>query len=374
MAEKEPMTAEEYFWKIEDYRPEDKADILEMNRAEYGEIALASEAYFDWLNLQNPVNGNYVRVAREKATGAVIGFSMFVPVRMIWQKETMTALVGANLVIRPEFRRRGISLEFSNSLNEDFKQTDHRFLYAFPNPRSKPGLIRNKYTVVCQIPLLVRPLNIGVLTGSYLQNAFLRWGVNIGWQAAGHIVWREHQPSQNGHLLDIMEDKGFDEAYDRFWEKVRTKYNLMIVRDRAFLQWRFIEIPYRKYTILSARRGRDILGYAVLRQAEIRKTEVGMIADLLVLPGEEGERAGLGLLHEAMRRFRQADLALCGGLMLPHTEEYGLMRRAGYLPAPARFAPQPFYLVLKNIVDEPPLSALATPHNWFISIADHDAV
>jgi hypothetical protein len=93
---------------------------------------------------------------------------------------------------------------------------------------------------------------------------------------------------------------------------------------------------------------------------------------------EEQDRADMlavnRLLSEATRRFRDAKLAVAGGLMLPHTQEYAIMRRAGYLRAPDRFAPQPFHLFVKPYIDEPPLDVLTRPESWYVSIADHDAV
>jgi hypothetical protein len=100
----------------------------------------------------------------------------------------------------------------------------------------------------------------------------------------------------------------------------------------------------------------------------------GIIADFMVLPGEQGDRAGLQLLQAALQRFEQAQVPLAGGLMLPHTQEYSIMRRAGFMRAPRPFAPQPFHLFIRSYSDDPPLSALTRPEGWYVSVADHDAV
>jgi L-amino acid N-acyltransferase YncA len=165
----------------------------------------------------------------------------------------------------------------------------------------------------------------------------------------------------------------YRENYPRL-AQVKAKYDLMVVRDRAFLQWRFRDIPTRQYQTLSARQDGQILGYVVLRQAEVRATLTGMIADFLILPGERGELAGRYLLHEALERFKRAKVPLTGGLMLPHTQEYALMRRAGFLSAPRRFAPQNFHLFVRSYCDEPALDVLVRAQSWYVSIADHDAV
>jgi hypothetical protein len=99
----------------------------------------------------------------------------------------------------------------------------------------------------------------------------------------------------------------------------------------------------------------------------------GLIADFLVLPGEQGDRAGLCLLDAALERFKAAEVPLAGGILLPHTQEYALMQQAGFLSAPQPLAPQAFHLFIRSHCDDPPLSALTRPESWHITIADHDA-
>jgi predicted N-acetyltransferase YhbS len=235
-------------WEAGWYEEQDKPGILAINQIQYGDVALSHEAYFDWLQTQNPMGSPILPRAREKETGKVVGFSMFIPMRVSWSGEERPALIGFNLVVALAYRRQGI----------------HEMMAAAGTEEGKK--------------------------------------------------------------------RGY---HDRFWEQVKTKYDLMLVRDRTFLQWRFHEIPCRSYQVLSARQGTEIVGYIVLRQTDVRGTKTGLIADFLVLPGEHGNQAGLRLLYEALQCFRQARLPLTGALMLPHTQEYAVMRQAGYLRAAA---------------------------------------
>jgi hypothetical protein len=286
-------------------------------------------------------------------------------------------MLGFDIVVAKAYRRQGIHTTLVAQSEEDTRKAGYRFVSVFPNQKSMPQLVRSdKHHLVSQVPLIIRPLDVRKLTEKYVGSRPLRWGVNLGWDVGSRTLWRErHAPNGRGHpSLSIVEDNELDESYDRFWDQVKTKYDVFLVRDRAFLQWRFVDIPTREYQILSARQDSRIWGYVVLRQADIRGTMSGLIADFLVLPGEQGDRAGHQLLNEAMRRFKHAKLALTGGLMLPHTQEYAIMRRAGYLRAPDRFAPQPFHLFVRPYIDDPPLDMLTRPESWYVSIADHDAV
>jgi len=366
---------EEKAWELDVLRKEDRADMLALICAEYGDVDLAREAYYDWLIGQMPTEVVQF-AAREKATGKVVSASTLLGVRASWRGEPILAILGVNLVVDPRYRRQGVYRALATQIRDDIQDAGYRFMSAFPNQKSMPQMVKSDmYHMVSRVPLVIRPLNAQALPAGYVGNALLRWGVNFGWAIASRTLWRERFPSQNKPgLCLVAEGKELDEAYDRFWERVKLKYDLMVVRDRAFLQWRFCDIPTRDYQILSARRDGELVGYMVLRQTEVRGIQAGVIADFLVVPEGDGEEAGFRLLHEALHRFRGAKLAVAGGLALPHTQEYGIMRRAGFVDTPQRLAPQPFYLFVRMYADEPPLDVVTRPESWYVSIADHDAV
>jgi GNAT superfamily N-acetyltransferase len=369
-------------WEISTYQEGDKSDILSLIRDEYGDVDRANEDYYDWLRTACPPDVQQW-IVREKATGRVISAGTMVGVRATWKGRGIKALLGFDMIVAPKYRRQGIHTTLTKQTREDVERAGFCVTTIFPNPKSMPQLARStNYHLVSQVPLLIRPLDMRALMEGRFGSELLAWGGALGWEVAGRTLWRQQRPSPNGPSLHISEDAVLDGAYDDFWEQVRAKYDLMLVRDRAFLRWRFHDIPTRDYQILSARLQdgdlndspkTQILGYIVLRQANIRGIMTGLIADFVVLPGEQGDRAGLCLLDAALERFKRTNTPLAGGLFLPHTQEYTVMRRAGFVSAPQALAPQPFHLFIRSHCDDPPLSALTRPESWHITIADHDA-
>jgi GNAT superfamily N-acetyltransferase len=156
--------------------------------------------------------------------------------------------------------------------------------------------------------------------------------------------------------------------------RVADKYDIIVKRDRTFLTWRFCNLSFRSYYILTARASGELVGYAVLRCTEIEEVRTGLIMDLLVEPSERGEEAGLLLVEKATRWFREAGMALAGSLMLRHTQEYEILHRAGYVDCPERFAPQAFRLTTTSLSPRVPNEFLAQADRWFVTMANHDAV
>ena len=97
------------------------------------------------------------------------------------------------------------------------------------------------------------------------------------------------------------------------------QYSIQLVRDRAFLEWRFAQRPDTDYTILAAEgEGARLRGYAVLNSGEMFGLRVGFILDLAAA----GNDAASALVRHALQGFREQNVDAAGCLMLPHTWQY----------------------------------------------------
>lgn len=95
---------------------------------------------------------------------------------------------------------------------------------------------------------------------------------------------------------------GFDSSFDGLFENVAAVMPCIPEKDAAFLNWRYGPgSPQYPVTVLVAREGTRLLGYAVLRVT--REGEDGYILDLLARPGRQD--ASRALLREAIREFRK---------------------------------------------------------------------
>jgi hypothetical protein len=107
----------------------------------------------------------------------------------------------------------------------------------------------------------------------------------------------------------------FDDRFDRLWrEFIAGRSVISIKRSAAFLNWRYIDMPYRRYSVFAATSGGRIVGYAcaavVTREDMDLRLKVGVISDFLVLPGHEA--AFPSLVRRAAEAWRSggADVAI----------------------------------------------------------------
>lgn len=97
---------------------------------------------------------------------------------------------------------------------------------------------------------------------------------------------------------------GFDERYDRLWERVRDQYRVMLIRDRRHLHWRFVENPSGPFRIYEATERGELVGYAVSRLWTHAQAEVSTIIDMV-----DGKRPAVA---EALIAQAAADAARLG--------------------------------------------------------------
>ena len=94
----------------------------------------------------------------------------------------------------------------------------------------------------------------------------------------------------------------FDPSFDALFEDIAAVLPCIPEKDAAFLNWRYgPSSPQYPVTVLVARDGAKLLGYAVLRV--IREGEDGYLLDLTTRPGHHD--AARALLRETIREFRQ---------------------------------------------------------------------
>jgi GNAT superfamily N-acetyltransferase len=281
--------------------------------------------------------------------------------------------MGCHALVHPDFRRSAL---YGGLLKLQAMATavDGVTLYGFPKELTIYRVRAAGFAHVARVPLLVRPLAMAALVARRIPKLARRIAMTLAWPIAAQTVYRPRWSNAWRWGLKAIEAETFDGSFDRFWERVAPKYNVTIARDRAFLLWRFRGASFRSYTILTARAGDELVGYAILRDYEIDGVRAGMIADLMVEPGARGDSAGLLLVNEATRRLKANGMALAGALMMPHVQEYEILRKAGYIEPPPRMSPQTFRIVAHPFRYGPYQGEVPPAEQWFFTMADHDAI
>jgi hypothetical protein len=138
-----------------------------------------------------------------------------------------------------------------------------------------------------------------------------------------------------------------------------------VVRDRRYLNWRYVECP-SDYEIIAVEDGSAaIKGFAVLRCSWEKGMKRGKIVDFLVENGQTG--AAELLVTHSLEYFvkNQVDVATCW--MFDHWPVFKILQKAGFVKREA-----PHYLVVNSENVDLPASYFGDPSKWYITMGDSD--
>jgi hypothetical protein len=120
----------------------------------------------------------------------------------------------------------------------------------------------------------------------------------------------------------------FGPEADELWKAAAPGYRDHVIKDAAYLNWRFAEAP-REYRCFGAFRGDRLTGIAVLGYAYRHGVSGGFLADLIAPPGERA--AVVALLQRALEDVRGGADALIALPSPPRAHRIAFLQ-AGFLP------------------------------------------
>ena len=358
-------------WKLARATEADLAEVQELTRQQYGPDTLAHPDYWKWLTRGNPSGPLCTWVA--KVNDEIVGVLMAQPVRAKAGDRQVLAHFSLNAIVRSGFRRKGLMTDLLGWVVQDSWSLGAAFRLAAPGPRG--AKLSPKLDDVVMIgpagPLMFRPLDVrAMLAYKGIKNHLIQRLVGVGYQMTAPFLRRRRFNRPDADLV-IRQVTSFDERFDRFWERVQHKYHTLLVRDAAFLQWRYKDVPLKAaHCFVATDEQEEIVAYTVFRGTDLEGIATGMILDLLIEPSERGQKAGNQLVAEATRQFKKDGLAVGVCIMLSHTDEFKVLRDQGYVPCPRPLEPHPLTMMCRFATDRVAVSDLIPRDRWFFTLGD----
>ena len=165
--------------------------------------------------------------------------------------------------------------------------------------------------------------------------------------------------------LEVRAVDAFDDQADALWERVKMAHPVIGLRDRTYLNWRYVQKPEVQYhrIVASPRENRKMTGYMVLRLKSVEESLVGYIVDFLC----EDRKTFDTLLLEALDFFteNQADFCLC--MAPPDSQNYKWLSENGFTEKAFTHTIPLVYTLLAGS-DDPPLYRNSA--NWYLTFGE----
>lgn len=315
----------------------------------------SSRRRWQWQYLDNPQtgpDGPEIWVAREDRQ--LLGQYASMPVRLWWGGREVKSSWGMDVFLAEAARGRGLGARLFTTWSDHVEVA-----LGLGLTPSSYGLFKKLcYDDVGPVPFQVKVLDapalarrklgpLGALVAPFLD--------------AGLRLYRRGRRADTAGV-DVHETADFGAEYDELWERARAGYAMCVRRDQAYLRWKYLACPTRRYTVHEARQGGRLAGYAVSRHEDYRGVRLGWIVDVFTEAADQ--RARQALLGAVLGTFRTAGVerAQAFALFEPLRDD---LRVFGFL---GRRSPMQFCVKAK----EPAEPVFADVGRWHVTFGDSD--
>lgn len=359
-------------WAVRKAAGEEAKEIIKLFNLIY-EIPKTNDEYV-WLYQNNPSGPSQVWLAIDKKTGITVSARPIFPWRMKILDEELIVTQAGDALTHPDYRRRGIFTALVKATWSDLREQGIPLTYSFSNDGSlsvyrKVKIGPEKHTGCHEIGFLrrmVKPLQSEeLLANTFGKNSLSKHlgrllDLLIGFLTES-IAWDRSRP------LTISEIRQFDYRFDLLWKRVSRCFTVIGVRDSTFLNWRYIDTPRRKHTVLSVEERGEVQGFAVFEvEQSTGSVKQACLVEVFAIPDSGITRS---LLTAVAKYCRERGVSRMIAWALEGSDYAKTLQRVGFIARRDRIS------FAVHIHTNVPYSAiLLDSKNWFITLGDRDMV
>lgn len=322
-----------------------------------------NKSYWDWKYFQNPSGEHIMYVALEGEK--VVGETGTIAVKIKYGDDSFPSSQTCDITVLPEYQKGGTFLKLYKLTNDENIIQNNLICYGFSVPTTlKISTKLMRFRPVCRVyrwvlllnptPYIAKKLKISSVSKilGYLGKIFIK------------LYSKRNYISSKDRVSEISR---FDERFDQFWEERKRDYGIMVIRDSAYLNWRYINNPVKRYKIFSYELDNKIKGFIVLTTV-IEELRRGIIMDIMVDPEE---RDAVDYLLSAAIDFFWNEKADVITIWVPeHIPLAKLIERWGFVKRETQHN-----LIVRLIQkDEKRVipEYIMNPGNWYFTLGDSD--
>src|SRR4030042_178440 len=337
-----------------------------MNLFRDGDVTSARQPhdveFWRWKFLNNPVGAGEVWLTEDG--DMLIGTTSITPKKMKIREMIVPAAEIGDTFTHPDYQKRGIFTTLVGLSREHALSRGISFIYGTPNNQSLPPYERRcsfAQTPSVEVANMVRPVNMRSVLRTVTKSRVLATVASPFLTMAYALLFRlNRKQSKSG--ISITQVDSFPDEVEALWAGNSQSYDVIQVRDKAYLEWRYVTNP-GDYTILVARRAEVVVGYMVAKTRFARSLRLGCVADFLIL--RDDVDVFRELLIETFERLRRdgVDLVYC---WTNDTRFQRVLRRTGFL----RYMRQPVICYQNELGKD----VVGNQYRWYFTVGDSDNI
>jgi len=273
-------------------------------RSYQGDFGKKTEA-FRWITGNNPFrdrNNNYILIFKNDR---MAGYWGLMPIRFYFLGKAIEGVFSQEALIDPYCRREGIATKLLKEIN----QSGNFMISLWHNEKVLAILKKGGWVDVGNYQPLKKIYCLENLLKLKLKNRLLREMITIFLESYYKM---RGSKLKNGSHYSIEFTRKCSNEFDHFFMKVAPKLGILSDRTAVILNWKYIDVPYKEYLFLTARKNGRISGYIVLRiEEQDCKIRKGIIVDLLCDPDEPETLICLAKKCDEIFLENKVDFSVC---------------------------------------------------------------
>jgi hypothetical protein len=283
----------------------------------------AGSPRFDWLYLENPQGLARVWVALDDRTERGIGAAAAFPRNLIVGDSIHLGYVLGDFCIDAQHRSLGLALQLQRACLEELGSSRSCLTYDFPSEGMMAIYRRMKIAPEDRMVRWSKPLRADRKIAEFgMPSASVRV---LAAPVNKLLKWRDLASLSDGGWT-IVEHRGHcEDEFTQLAHAVGSRYGTCVERSSEYLNWRYLKHPLVHYEVLTARRGRDLVGYIVFSCTE----QDAKIVDLF---GFSNPAMWEALVAQVVLRLRARTIITLSIATLTTSPWTGALKKWGFHP------------------------------------------
>lgn len=347
-------------YKIRKYTSQDQRGVFSLIEVVWGKkISETLEKVWEW-KIEKPSSywskENITILLESEET--IVGLIAFLAFPLKVQDKLLTAYWGCDFVIHPKHRGKGASL-----LRHAMKEKT--VIAGTGNELSYGLCMKYGWIDLFHITNMIYIIHFDKIFPMKADIKILNIAIRSIWNGIRRLFFPFYRTSLTDGL-SIKKISIFDDRIDEFWRDAAKDHEIITVRNKQYLNWRFTERPDRTYEIYLALQEERIQGYIVFYCETIDNLKFGHIVDLFVKGGAKKALNILIMKSVTELELENVDLITC------YTSPYNLFYKKELKKNGFVFKKTKAKLFAYTNSEDIPAEILSHPEKWFITRADSD--
>jgi GNAT superfamily N-acetyltransferase len=321
----------------------------------------ADQARFDWLYKRNPQGQVRVWLAIDEGH-ELVGTAAAFPRRLYIGQEEKTGWVFGDFCVSDRHRSLGPAVALQRALLEAADSNGISVSYDFPSTAMTAVYKRLKIEPMAQMVRMAKILRVDREVHKRLGNTPPAKVLSSIGNVFLQVTSSRSRVDRNIKMCLLESKCGLE--FDALAERLGARFGLCVYRSSDYLNWRYLENPYKTHQLMTAKRDGSLLGFAVLSQSDAD----GEIVDIF---GEDSFGLPGLLIGEIVELFRGRGASTVSIELMESHAWMELFKKFGFYPREHK--PLVVYNPREACLPSVGSNSKASQSSWFITGGDRDS-